>query len=181
MKKEALLLDKEYVIMSAIEENKSLTQRELSSELGVSVSTVNVLINKMIKAGLIKINHVSKRQVLYMLTPKGIIEKTRKTARYLKSHYRVIFETKEKIKSVLGTLSEKHDVIFILMPEDEMGAIIQIAIDEAIGLNVVQVWDEQIHDLGQYKFPVLLYATLIDEDKDGIFNKLKKVNLIRIL
>ena len=67
--KESLLLDNEYIIMSEVSENENVSQRELSRKLGVSVSTVNVLINKMIREGLIKMTLVSQKQVLYMLTP----------------------------------------------------------------------------------------------------------------
>ncbi len=75
---ESLLLDDEYIIMSEVSENEKISQRELSRKLGVSVSTVNILVNKMIKDGLIKVTQVSQRQVLYMLTPVGMMEKAKK-------------------------------------------------------------------------------------------------------
>ncbi|HHU72069.1 MAG TPA: winged helix-turn-helix transcriptional regulator, partial [Clostridiales bacterium] len=78
-----LLADNEYVIMSEVVENEYITQRELSKKLGVSVSTVNVLMNKMIREGLIKMTQVSQKQVLYMLTPVGMMEKAKKTVTYL--------------------------------------------------------------------------------------------------
>src|SRR5690554_1541252 len=125
-----LLADNEYVIMSEVVENEYITQRELSKKLGVSVSTVNVLMNKMIREGLIKMTQVSQKQVLYMLTPVGMMEKAKKTVSYLKSHYRAIFETKEKIKKIFEKLANDHDVIFVLKSDDEMGEMIGIAIDE---------------------------------------------------
>ena len=75
---ESLLLDDEYIIMSEVSENEKISQRELSRKLGVSVSTVNILVNKMIKDGLIKVTQVSQKQVLYMLTPVGMMEKAKK-------------------------------------------------------------------------------------------------------
>ena len=75
---ESLLLDDEYIIMSEVSENEKISQRELSRKLGVSVSTVNILVNKMIKDGLIKVTQVSQRQLLYMLTPVGMMEKAKK-------------------------------------------------------------------------------------------------------
>ncbi len=91
--------DNEYSILSEIEKNEHVTQRELSNKLGLSLGSVNVLINKMIKEGLIKMEQISQKQVFYMLTPVGMLAKAKKTVRYLKIHYRAIFETKEKIKS----------------------------------------------------------------------------------
>ena len=98
---ENIVMDNEYYIMSEVADNENVTQRELSTKLGVSVSTINVLINKMIREGLIKMKQVSGRQVLYMLTPMGIVEKARKTSSYLRGHYRIIYETNEKIKYLL--------------------------------------------------------------------------------
>jgi len=125
-----LLADNEYVIMSEVVENEYITQRELSKKLGVSVSTVNVLMNKMIREGLIKMTQVSQKQVLYMLTPVGMMEKAKKTVSYLKGHYRAIFETKEKVKLVLDKLEQDYDPIFILTSDDEMGEILRIAVQE---------------------------------------------------
>jgi len=125
-----ILLDNEYTIMSEIVGNEKITQRELSKKLGVSVSTVNVLINKMIREGLIKMTQVSHKQVLYMLTPVGMMEKAKKTVSYLKIHYRIIYQTKEKLKLILEGLSQEYDGIFLLLGNDEMSGVLRIAIDE---------------------------------------------------
>ena len=74
----SIFSDNEYTIMSEIMDNENVSQRELSRKLGVSVSTVNALMNKMIKEGLIKMTQVSQKQVFYMLTPIGMMEKAKK-------------------------------------------------------------------------------------------------------
>ncbi len=131
-------MDNEYLIMSEVSENENVTQRELSKKLGVSVSTVNVLMNKMIREGLIKMTQVSQKQVLYMLTPVGMMEKAQKTVRYLKGHYRAIYETKEKIKSILDELNQENDVIYVLMGNDEMSEILSVAIHEYKSKHSIQ-------------------------------------------
>lgn len=126
----SIFSDNEYTIMSEIIDNENVSQRELSRKLGVSVSTVNALMNKMIREGLIKMTQVSQKQVFYMLTPVGMMEKAKKTVSYLKAHYRAIYQTKEKIKEIFKELANDHDVIFVLKSDDEMGEMIGIAIDE---------------------------------------------------
>lgn len=153
--------------MSEIAENENLTQRELSKKLGVSVSTVNVLMNKMIKEGLIKMTQVSQKQVLYMLTPAGMMEKAKKTVSYLKIHYRAIYQTKEKIKSTLENLSQKYDVIFILMSEDEMGEMIEIAVDEfetSHSRSKIEFVDEnKVINIKNYECAALVHLSAEDE------------------
>ena len=101
----------EYVIMTEIVDNENVSQRELSRKLGLSVGTVNILINKMIKEGMIKMEQVTNKQAMYMLTPTGIVEKSKKTVSYLKNHYRAIYETKEKIKLILNNLNLNYNYI----------------------------------------------------------------------
>lgn len=169
--KDSILLDNEYVIMSEVAENENVTQRELSRKLGVSVSTVNVLMNKMIREGLIKMTQVSQKQVLYMLTPVGIIEKAKKTVRYLKAHYRAIFTTKEKIKSVLNKLSKDNDIIYVLIHNDEMSEILSIAVHEfqsKFGQSKIKlIYSTLDIDERAYKSQILLHMTL----NEDIFNK----------
>lgn len=175
--------DNEYTIMLEIAENENLTQRELSKKLGVSVSTVNVLMNKMIREGLIKMTQVSSKQVLYMLTPVGMMEKAKKTVNYLKIHYRAIFQTKEKIKSILEELAQDHDVVFILISEDEMGEMIEIAVDEFnfshIDSNIVVIDKKNLDSVKGFIYPALVHMSLDEEvlNKYSEGTKLKFINL----
>lgn len=163
----SIFSDNEYTIMSEIVDNENVTQRELSRRLGVSVSTVNALMNKMIKEGLIKMTQVSQKQVFYMLTPVGIMEKAKKTVRYLKIHYNAIFETKEKIKGIFKELAKDHDVIFILKSDDEMGEMIGIAVDEfklsSLNSKVIVIDKKKILDFKGFDSPVLLCMTSKEE------------------
>ncbi len=173
----ALYSDNEFFIMEEIIYNEKVSQRELSRKLGLSLGTINVLINKMIKDGKIKMNQVSQRQVMYMLTPTGIIEKSKKTLSYLKSHYRAIYETKEKIKLILNELNSEYKNIIIFKSNDEMGDLIELAITEYKSINKfdkMEIIDESF-DLDKYKNianSVVLY--LIENEE--IISKLLKMN-----
>ena len=69
-----------------------MTQRELSSRLGISLGKVNFLINALIRKGFVKVENFkkssSKCKYLYCLTPKGIEEKRRMTCLFLKRKMR---------------------------------------------------------------------------------------------
>lgn len=189
--KESLLLDNEYVIMSEVSENESVTQRELSRKLGVSVSTVNVLMNKMIREGLIKMTQVSQKQVLYMLTPVGMMEKAKKTVTYLKAHYRAIFETKEKIKSVLDKINKENDVIYVLIRNDEMSEILTVAIHEFRSKhsksNIKMIHSVVDIDAKGYTAPILLHMTVNHDIMNGditnedVINEYEEIGDLEIL
>lgn len=178
-----VLLDSKYQIMSEIAENENISQRELSKKLGISLGSVNVLINKMIKEGLIKIEQVSQKQVLYMLTPVGIMEKTKKTVSYLKAHYRAIYETKERIKTLLSNMQQIYDEIFILSFKDEMGEIIKVALDEYNSddkNNIKLIYDKEEINIYKDKKIVLLHMLTDDSEIKSYFDN-KDVEIYNIL
>ena len=68
-------------IFREIDRSPEMTQRELSSRLGISLGKVNFLIKALIGKGFVKVenlrNSSSKSAYLYYLTPAGVQEKAR--------------------------------------------------------------------------------------------------------
>ncbi len=166
IEKNNIFTDKEYIIMSEIHDNENVSQRELSKKLGISVSTVNILMNKMISEGLVKMTLVSKKQVIYMLTPVGIMEKAKKTVSYIKSHYRAIYKMKEKVKFEIEELSEIHDIIFIFALDKEIREIFSTSLEEIgdIKTDIVFLDEATEVDIKNFKAPVLLYMGIGEEE-----------------
>ncbi len=77
-----------YKIFKLVEAKPEISQRELAKELGISLGKVNFCLKALIEKGQLKMRNFrnSKRKLAYMyvLTPKGIEEKTSVTARFLK-------------------------------------------------------------------------------------------------
>jgi len=75
-------------VLRALEQNPSLTQRQLSSELGVSLGGINYCLKALIDVGWVKAGNFArnsdKRGYVYLLTPQGIREKAALTSRFLK-------------------------------------------------------------------------------------------------
>jgi EPS-associated MarR family transcriptional regulator len=71
-----------------LEADPQASQRRIADELGISLGKVNYCLQKLIEKGLVKANNFrnsdNKRAYLYLLTPKGIEEKTKVTLRFLK-------------------------------------------------------------------------------------------------
>ncbi len=133
----SLYKDYEYAIMQEIEANDKVTQRELSRNMGVSLGTVNVLMNKMVREGLIKMTQVSQKQVLYMLTPFGMMAKAKKTVSYLKAHYKAIDMSKQMIKAFLRELSKQYQQIYVYIQEKEIREVIELSFYELNRENIL--------------------------------------------
>lgn len=80
--------DISYKVIKLIEQNPEISQRELSQELGVSLGKANYCIRALIDKGWVKArnfkNSHNKLAYSYLLTPKGIREKTNVATQFLK-------------------------------------------------------------------------------------------------
>ena len=93
-----------YQLLKSLEQDANLTQRQLSTELGISLGKVNYCLQSLIQKGFVKINNFKnskhKIQYSYLLTPTGIEEKTKLTIEFLKTktkEYEVLKKEVEKL------------------------------------------------------------------------------------
>ena len=99
-------IQSKYKLLKSLEQDANLTQRQLSQELGVSLGKVNYCLQSLIQKGFVKINNFKnsnhKTQYSYLLTPKGVAEKTKLTIMFLKvktEEYEVLKKEVEKLKN----------------------------------------------------------------------------------
>ena len=76
-----------YQLLRALENNPSLSQRQLASELGYSLGKLNYCLKALKEKGWVKAenfrNSQNKSAYFYQLTPAGVTEKARVTRRFL--------------------------------------------------------------------------------------------------
>ena len=93
-------------LLRKLESNPKYTQRELSKEMGVSLGKVNYCMKKLIGKGWIKLMNFSRNPnkvgYAYLLTPKGIEEKTKLTYVFLK----IKMEEYEMLKEEISILQQ---------------------------------------------------------------------------
>ncbi len=97
-------------LLRRLEVKPEYTQRELSQEMGVSLGKVNYCMKKLIEKGWIKLSNFThnsnKVGYIYLLTPKGIEQKTKLTILFLKRKIEEFEILKDEI-SELKLESEK--------------------------------------------------------------------------
>ena len=91
-------------IFREINRSPALTQREISSRLGISLGKVNFLINALIRKGFVKVENFKRSShkiaYFYCLTPGGIEEKSRMTYHFLKRKMREYEELELEIRQL---------------------------------------------------------------------------------
>mgnify|MGYP006225861513 CR=1 FL=1 len=79
------------------------TQRELARELGFSLGKLNYCVKALKNKGLIKIKNFEKNpnkiNYIYVLTPRGISEKTKLTLNFMRRKIKEYDELKKEIKN----------------------------------------------------------------------------------
>ena len=97
-------------VLRALEVNPELSQRQLAAELGVSLGGVNYALKALIERGFVKADNFRKSGTkvayLYVLTPKGIAEKTSLATAFLGrklEEYEVLRQEIEALKGEIGS------------------------------------------------------------------------------
>ena len=82
-----MIEDTHYNVLKILEQNPQISQRQLASELGVSLGKANYCIKALVSKGLVKSknfkNSANKRAYFYVLTPRGIEAKAKISVRFL--------------------------------------------------------------------------------------------------
>ena len=88
-------------LLRKIKTKPQATQRELAEELGFSLGKLNYCLKALKSKGLIKIENFKKNpnkvNYIYVLTPKGIAEKTKLTINFMKRKMKEYEELKKEI------------------------------------------------------------------------------------
>ncbi len=92
---------RELKVLEAIAENERTTQRSLAAQLGIALGLANLYIRRLVRKGYIKAVSIPSNRVLYLITPKGLAEKTRLTFQYMEYSLRVYRRARAHLKSML--------------------------------------------------------------------------------
>ena len=91
-----------FEVLRSIGKKPKSSQRELAGQLGFSLGKLNYCLRALQGKGLVKIKnfqkHPNKINYIYVLTPKGIAEKTKLTLNFMRRKIKEYDELKKEIK-----------------------------------------------------------------------------------
>ena len=91
-----------FQVLRIIDNKPNSSQRELAYELGFSLGKLNYCLKALTEKGLIKIKNFQKNPnklgYIYILTPKGVLQKTKLTLNFMKSKMKEYVELKSEIE-----------------------------------------------------------------------------------
>jgi EPS-associated MarR family transcriptional regulator len=106
--------ESQFKALRELEKDNTLSQRDLSKKVGLSVGRVNYIINSLLKNGFIKAqrfkNSKNKIGYMYILTPKGIRERIAQTQAFLQRktmEYEQLRAEIEKLREETGEVRKE--------------------------------------------------------------------------
>tara|TARA_B100000963_G_scaffold682_1_gene544 strand:+ start:652 stop:960 length:309 start_codon:yes stop_codon:yes gene_type:complete len=93
----------QFEVLRKIEKVKKSSQRELAEELGFSLGKLNYCLKFLQKKGLVKLKNFQKqpnkiKYLKYVITPKGISERTKLTLNFMKRKMKEYDELKKELE-----------------------------------------------------------------------------------
>ena len=90
-------------ILRKIQRKPGSSQRELAKELGFSLGKLNYCLKSLQKKGFVKLKNFQKQSnkinyLRYVITPKGVSERTKLTINFMKRKMKEYDELKEELK-----------------------------------------------------------------------------------
>lgn len=163
-------------LLNEVEKNSGITQRTLANQLGVALGLTNLYLKRLARKGYIKITTIPRNRIKYLLTPRGVAEKTRLTYEYMQyslSYYR---DMRHRLHQALSELSSRGSKRIAIYGTGELAELAYLTLQE-MDLTLVGFVDGKqetrflsypvspVEDLINWDFDALLIAELQDLDK----------------
>ncbi len=93
----------QFNVLRKVQKKPEASQRELAKDLGFSLGKLNYCIKALQKKGLIKIRNFQQQKnkfnyIQYVITPKGIAERTKLTINFMKRKMKEYDELKRELE-----------------------------------------------------------------------------------
>ena len=134
--------------LEAIADDAGLTQRALSGKLGIALGLTNVYLKRLIFKGYVKCVNLQANRLRYLLTPKGIAEKSRLTYEFMEYSLFLYGRVREHLQIVLEPYTHGDLKRVALYGTGEAAELAYLSLT-ALGLEMVAVFDDH-HVAGHF-------------------------------
>jgi DNA-binding Lrp family transcriptional regulator len=166
-------LERDLRILSAIEEGAPLTQRALAERVGVALGLANLCLKRLARKGYIKVVHFNERpaarkRLRYLLTAKGLAEKSRLTYEHTVYSLNLYRRTRQTLRESLGSLAHARGLRRVALYGTGDAAELAYLTLKECGLEPVGVYAPGPAGGAFLGFPVRPVADLDPEAIDGL-------------
>ncbi len=107
-------------VLNAVDRDHKVSQRRISSEVGIALGLVNAYLKRCVRKGLIKVSQVPLNRYAYYLTPAGFAEKGRLTVEYLQSSLEFFRNARQQCTALFEAATRHGRTQLILVGDSEL-------------------------------------------------------------
>lgn len=107
----------QFEVLRRLGQSPDLSQRTLAKELGISLGSINYCFRALLEKGWIKVHNFSqskhKLRYAYLLTPEGVLEKSKLTAEFLRrktAEYEALQAEIDTLKSEMAIVPSSEEI-----------------------------------------------------------------------
>jgi DNA-binding MarR family transcriptional regulator len=123
-------------VLDVLAQHPNLSQRELAQRAGISLGLANLIIKRLNQTGHIKIANITARKVEYILTPKGLQEKSSRSIQYLLKTIRTFQTIHQRVDQLVQRLVQEGHTQFALQGLSEVADLFELSFKKIKGANV---------------------------------------------
>jgi len=120
--------EEEFRLIQEVRNNETLTQRKLSEKTGIALGTVNLILKRLTQKGYIKIKRLNRRNLQYLLMPKGFTEISKRSYHFLLKTINSVRKIKAEIQHLVLEEYYKGKREFIILGDNELADIIELSL-----------------------------------------------------
>ena len=162
-------------LLSEIERNPSVTQRNLAAESGIALGLMNGYLNRCVKKGWVRVSQVSPSRIAYFLTPEGLKEKSRMVKDYLGRSLTFFRDAKSQCENVFVDCQRQGWTNMALVGDSDLADIAKL-VALRVGIEVVL----EDHHSNLFKYDAVLITDIMTP-QDTYDNLVKAIDSQKIL
>lgn len=127
-------------LLDAIADDSLVTQRNLAAKLGIALGLTNLYLKRLARKGYIKLVNIQPNRIRYLITPKGIAEKTRLTYEFMEYSLHLYRQAREHLRTVLEPLAQAGPKRIAIYGVGEAAELAYLSLRE-LGLDPAAIFD----------------------------------------
>ncbi len=163
-------------LLNEVGNNPAVTQRTLAKKLGVALGLANLYLKRLARKGYIKTTTDHSHHVRYLLTRRGIAERSRLTEFHMQNSLSYYRHLRQRLRRVLSKLAREGSRQLVIYGTGELAELAYLALRE-FGLTLVGFVNGKgartflscplltIEALPELEFDAVLIAEIEDAEK----------------
>ena len=164
-------------LMSEIEKNPSVTQRNLAAESGIALGLMNGYLKRCVKKGWVRVSQVSPSRIAYFLTSDGLKEKSRMVKDYLGRSLTFFRDAKNQCENVFMGCQRQSWTNIALVGNSDLADIAKLV---ALRVGIEVVLEDKHSNLYKYDAVLITDITTPQDTYDDLVNLIEPHKILTL-